>query len=976
MIETLTALFAGYAAKSILAIWTEDKSILSAGENAVKKFINKNFSDYLIRRKSERFLDEIEDEIFFDLSNLISTEFSSHKTGDVRISCEYCFNYTISESFYITCINNNLQFDAIFDEFKVANINTAKKLFVSDELFFGIGFFIIQKFVLIVDTFPKFTRDSLKQILSDTAEILDRVANIESHFDRFNKILAPDLSINDQIYRQIMTKKLGRLNIFGVDTVDIPKRYDLTMAYVNLSLSRAHADNQENAILALSTVEKHNSQLRILSGDPGSGKTTIFSWIAISILQRKLPEQIKKFYDYFPIFIKLRDYSDKKFPTGNDLIIGQIELVSSQIDPSWITHVMQTRQILFLIDGYDELTEKRRKNAREWIDELLSSFNSSKAYLSTRPYASTELNNLVKEYGSDEVIINIEPMDNNQVLSLINKWHDAFTEQQYNNNKSDKDENNVLKNRLIKQIFTNTMLRNIVRTPLICSLICLVNSDRKGKIPKSKGELYRIATDALIRRDSERDIEADLPVFLDEKIIRKILCYISEYFYTRKSIQLPAIDISDSLKEYLPSLDINSNHANHIIKFLTERSHLLRSPSINDVDFSHKTFMEYFYSIRISERRNVEFVIRKFLDPDSLIINGFVLSIAPPDFSNKCISDILSEIDNLDSENRRRCIIQLQMFIPEISELDRNLRDRINSYITEILPPKNFSEADDLGSVGDIIIDPLMRFTAKKYRKHWEYCVSALISTSENEAMYALQKFAQIGNPKIDSILKDGENLFVSTDYKKIVLSHCKTLKTFNIESDADLDIAISLNSLEKITFWKTESDINGKIKKQLVNLKSLSIRSDTSLSSLNFLKFFPNISNIFLRGLKNIDDFSPIQECKNLESILIDSNQLRQIDFTEKLPRLRKVDFSECYNLESVQALRARHDLKIAKLPYSWMHDELELEDIDDIQAAEANYARIIEESEEWDADENDIQFMFRYFIKDDGTLEIDKLE
>ena len=65
------------------------------------------------------------------------------------------------------------------------------------------------------------------------------------------------------------------------------------------------------------------------------------------------------------------------------------------------------------------------------------------------------------------------------------------------------------------------------------------------------------------------------------------------------------------------------------------------------------------------------------------------------------------------------------------------------------------------------------------------------------------------------------------------------------------------------------------------------------ALNSLNDMKLFPNLQELYLDNLEGVSDFSALASCKNLSSIDFSNSDIQNISFVEYLPSLGYCELS-----------------------------------------------------------------------------------
>jgi hypothetical protein len=154
-----------------------------------------------------------------------------------------------------------------------------------------------------------------------------------------------------------------------------------------------------------------------------------------------------------------------------------------------------------------------------------------------------------------------------------------------------------LRDKLLVQIDTNSTLRDLAGTPLLCALLCALNLDRSGQLPRDRMDLYRVALSALlIRRDLERRLPQDISSTLTEAERIAILMEFSWWMALNNRNTASISDFKAAVQRSLPQLKGVTDSSDKIAEFLLKRSGILRSPEEGVVDFIHKSFQEFLAS--------------------------------------------------------------------------------------------------------------------------------------------------------------------------------------------------------------------------------------------------------------------------------------------------------------------------------------------------------------------------------------------
>lgn len=707
--------------------------------------------------------------------------------------------------------------------------------------------------------------------------------------------------------------------MFGIDARSLLKRYELSIGYINLTLSDPDLSRAAPTEDVLSSSEVMESQVNVIVGAPGSGKTTIFSWIALNCAARMLQKGLTQLNSLTPVFIALREYADRELPMGDEILKVQLGAKAGAIKADWTAAQVRRGSFLFMLDGYDEVGANRRLEMSNWLRQLIESFPDSKFFISTRPYAASDLIDCIDEF--DHNILDVEPMDISQIIKFVDHWYRAYAHDA--EDRLQLERLRAAHERLKESLELSSTLRAISSNPLLCALICFVNADRDGFVPTARGDLYEIASETLLeRRERERKIvvAADFNLTRQQKF--KIMGFIAEYFFSRRSTQLPQVDIVKHIETFLPALGLDARYGEEIVRYLIERSQILRSPDEGSVDFSHKTFQEYFFARRIVDANLREPVAADFFLPDTHEVVLFVCALAPSEFVEWILRKSVEQITNKKTPEVRNKIIFLYSCVTEAAEISPELRKLVSDKLSLVLPPKSIDEAESLGSAGRSVIEPLAKFAVERHRRHWSMCATALVATMEDEAFPALAAYAKLGDKRIDDILLGAKRFFESDRYNTIVLKHCSHIRELRVGDRFDFELMNALQGLRRISIVSYDDDFEGLTSKDTV--EELLISGISGSKTLEFLAFFPKLKHLEVSGSPWLDDFSGITKCSRLETLKIESEALTSAHFVKGLNSLRSVDLEECLNLTDVREIDNLLKVSDVSLPYASLYEQL----------------------------------------------------
>jgi hypothetical protein len=318
-----------------------------------------------------------------------------------------------------------------------------------------------------------------------------------------------------------------------------------------------------------------NQNLFIL-GKPGAGKTTFSKYIAL-----KAAEQV---IDKVPIFVSLKQWAD----SGIDLmsfIAQQFDICNFPAADQFVDTLLESGQAIVLFDGLDEvnLADGQRDIQATAIENFVNKHNLTQCLITCRIAASDYTFQRFK-------YVEISDFNETQIEKFIRNW--------FRNSKGEKDEQ---LSKLFLDEFQkdeNFGLRDLARTPLLLTLLCLAFSETLS-FPRRRAEIYKEAIDALLKKwDASRRIKRDevyrqLSLAHKENLLSALAWATfddGQYF-----ISLPILEkLVERFTRNVPPHDLGASDSFDIIKAIEARHGILVEQFRGVYSFSHLTFQEYF----------------------------------------------------------------------------------------------------------------------------------------------------------------------------------------------------------------------------------------------------------------------------------------------------------------------------------------------------------------------------------------------
>ncbi|XP_019620340.1 PREDICTED: uncharacterized protein LOC109466915 [Branchiostoma belcheri] len=351
----------------------------------------------------------------------------------------------------------------------------------------------------------------------------------------------------------------------------------LEQLYTNLQHLQHLQDDrklfQEVNIVSLTDIYKTNEakakngrlgvrRIRV-EGDPGIGKSCSCQKLALDWVSGKL--------GIFKVvfFLEIRHMSGKV----KDAIFEQLLSEDTNMTPDQLWSYIQENQddVLFILDGLDELSQKARENTD------VMSLIQGKVLRNCHVLVTSRSYHCDKELARCDEFYKILAYSSENSAEFIKKYFSHSIESA---------------TKLIEQLTSNPNLSRLVENPLNSVLMCIVWEDNEGKLPSSQAELYQM-----------------------------IVCLVAKRYCARKDIPLEGDEIPSNIEEALRGLGklywegLGQNQFQFRIADIRENSDangdvildfglLTRDKSVSRIKrtfFLHRAFQEYVAAYYISE---------------------------------------------------------------------------------------------------------------------------------------------------------------------------------------------------------------------------------------------------------------------------------------------------------------------------------------------------------------------------------------
>lgn len=129
------------------------------------------------------------------------------------------------------------------------------------------------------------TLSRLTAIQAETEAVLDRLDDLKEQVAASTHAASAEIDRYEVNYRRAVARALDRVELFGVDVPATSQQLPLSVAYVGLNAKAGGGETTLGAAGLLDAVAL-SSQRLLIRGPAGSGKTTLFRWVAVQAAER------------------------------------------------------------------------------------------------------------------------------------------------------------------------------------------------------------------------------------------------------------------------------------------------------------------------------------------------------------------------------------------------------------------------------------------------------------------------------------------------------------------------------------------------------------------------------------------------------------------------------------------------------------------------------------------------------------------
>ncbi|MCO5992230.1 NACHT domain-containing protein [Actinoallomurus rhizosphaericola] len=581
-------------------------------------------------------------------------------------------------------------------------------------------------FARIVQQLPQFGPRASTETLARLTAVADQVSLLLARLP-VRTLDAPEGTATDEAFRrrylEHVSTTLDVLELFGVRVERYRPRTTLSVAYISLSVSTDEEQaerSRRSAVPGMLDIAEWRrdepppgeatlrvetalgrAPLTLIRGEAGSGKSTLLRWLAISAARGAFTGDLADWNGCVPFLIKLRSHTGGTLPSPERFLEGVADPIAGLMPAGWVHRVLGSGRALLMIDGVDELPGARRRAVRPWLSGLLAAYPGLRVVVTSRP-AAASADWLAGEGFATALLERMTPAD---VKELVRHWHEAVRDA--GDLPCAPEQLPGFEAALLARLESAPHLRALAGSPLLAAMLCALNLDREKQLPRDRMGLYAAALELLLeRRDVERQIAVDDALVLERGQKMLILQDLAWRLSITGRTELPKDAVVRWIGTRLATMPSAPTDAEAVLDHLLERSGVLREPVAGRIDFVHRTVQEYLTAKQFAEDGDLEPLLAQAHKDQwrETIIMAAGHANAPQ--RAELLGGLFRRIE-AEPRHARRLKLLIAGCLETLPAVPAELRSAVDACLDDLVPPRDLASARSLASVGETILDRL-----------------------------------------------------------------------------------------------------------------------------------------------------------------------------------------------------------------------------------------------------------------------------
>jgi hypothetical protein len=904
MLESAAVAVGNALGRHLAQVWLTGRSAEQERRKDLVELTRARFPDRIARRRFERQIADVADQIAERLVTLCGPEYGGLAENDKAAALAEVVQ-TLTEA----DLSDQALFAADLDPVRLATKirdelpdpdtylgHTAARLYdvVLDEC--------CDCFVRIVQQLPQFGPRASTEALARISGVADQVSLLLARLP-VRTLDAPEGTATDEAFRrrylEHISLTLDVLELFGVRVERYRPRTTLSVAYISLSVSTDEPDETAETRHKLHLDEWHKktepgeattrvetalgrAPLILIRGEAGSGKSTLLRWLAISAARGTFTADLADWNGRVPFLIKLRSHTGGALPPPERFLDGVADPIAGLMPTGWAHRRLQDGRVLLLVDGVDELPGAQRRAVRPWLAALIAAYPGLRVVVTSRPAAAAN-DWLAAEGFATALLERMTPAD---IRELIRHWHDAVRDA--GDLPCAPEQLPGFEAALLARLESAPHLRALAGSPLLAAMLCALNLDREKQLPRDRMGLYAAALELLLeRRDVERQIDPE--VVLERRQKMQILQDLAWRLSIFGRTELPKDAVLARTGTKLAAMPSAPAGAEAVLEHLLQRSGILREPVPGRIDFVHRTVQEYLTAKQFADDGDLEPLIAQAHKDQwrETIIMAAGHANAPQ--RAELLTGLLRRA-RTEPRHARRLKLLIAGCLETLPAIPAEHRPDIEKCLDDLVPPRDLAAARSLSNVGDPILDRLPRTPDGLSAAAARAVVRTAWLVNGPAALDLLTGYGKDPRPIVQDELIKGWEYFDPDLYAHRVLAGTRISRGFvSVPTPRLLPAARHLTELRSLNSFNGPLPDLSFLHSIDQPLRSLSVRRLESGDLSPLLECADSLEALYLESDFGIEDFTPLLRLPRLKILRLPSG-LTDLRFLRDIPQLTEL--------------------------------------------------------------------------------------
>lgn len=350
----------------------------------------------------------------------------------------------------------------------------------------------------------------------------------------------------------------------------------------------------------------------VVLGDPGGGKSTLANKIALEFCRAFANSE-----GFVPIVIVVRDFeaalSHDPQMSLLDYISRDLARLTNSRDVDELNSVLRNLtscgQILAIFDGLDEIVNVA--NRRKFVEDVL-------AFSRLHPLCSVLVTS--RRVGYDQAPLpdtfdhfELCEMSQSQSMDYFLLLTTVVWRKSQEQARESADE-------FMEK--TGDRSPDLIGNPLMMALMVWLYHERRGALPATRARIYRACAELMFEQwDEQRNISSEIPEGFE---VHKLLSKLASEIYANPALAggVSKDWLTQEIQEHLrKTYDVDRDLRAHkdaelVLDFITGRSWIMTDAGAGVYAFTHRTFLEYFFSKFLNDRCETLDDLFKLIEPE------------------------------------------------------------------------------------------------------------------------------------------------------------------------------------------------------------------------------------------------------------------------------------------------------------------------------------------------------------------------